>query len=255
MTMRNLFSLVAMIGVVLGLQGSARADIYLELVTSTGGDTGVLFLPGDVISYATPVGGLGGFDVAFTLAISNSPGTPSLASLTISNAVVGLSTPAASGTLTIYAKATNFTLPPGSPLKMDSNESATFISSTAGDTVTFKSYFDASNTAPGPPLASDVPDFVLGTGSPTVSIVSPGGSTGSLAANAAPTIVTRSGDFALSNVTTITLAAGSPPVVVSMNGATTVTAVVPEPSSMALAGLGALGLMGYGLRRRQVQGV
>jgi len=30
--------------------------------------------------------------------------------------------------------------------------------------------------------------------------------------------------------------------------------MVPEPSSLAIAGLGALGMIGYGLRRRKVLG-
>jgi len=40
----------------------------------------------------------------------------------------------------------------------------------------------------------------------------------------------------------------------NVTGASTVQAVVPEPSTMALSGLGALGLIGYGLRRRKAAG-
>ncbi len=34
----------------------------------------------------------------------------------------------------------------------------------------------------------------------------------------------------------------------------TVLALAPEPSTMAIAGLGALGMIGYGLRRRKALG-
>jgi hypothetical protein len=248
MTRRILFSLVATIGAVLGLQGSASAALTLELVSGASDVVGAPLGPNSM-SFA---GTVGAFDVTVTIAVTNSPGTAALGSLTITNFNVSLNGTASAGdnTLTIYAKATDYTLPPGSPLNMDSNESGTFVASTAGDKVTFTSYFDASNTAPGtlPPTG-----FTIGTPSPTVTITSTGGTTGSLSANAAPTLVTRSGMFALANVTTVTLSGSSSTVALGMNGATTVTGV-PEPSSMALAGLGALGLMGYGLRRRQAQG-
>ena len=42
---------------------------------------------------------------------------------------------------------------------------------------------------------------------------------------------------------------------INYSSATTLTSVpVPEPSTMAIAGLGALDMIGYGLRRRKVLG-
>jgi len=60
-------------------------------------------------------------------------------------------------------------------------------------------------------------------------------------------LITTSGTFSESQLVQITLKAGD-----EVNLTFNTSAVpVPEPSSMAIAGLGALGLIGYGLRRRK----
>jgi hypothetical protein len=256
MTRRMLFSLALMIGAVLGLQGSASADIYLELTDSGGNTTGILTNATDTISFTGTPGGAGGyFLVTLTTATSTAPGTPGAGTLTISNFTVSLTAAGVlaggSPTLTVDAKGTNFLFPSGMFLNMDSSESATATLSTAGDHSMFTSYFDASNTAPPP-----VGNFTIGTASPSLNLVSPGGTTGSVSANAATTGVTRTGAmYAIASETQISInVAGGTTAIVSMNGNTVITAAVPEPSSMTLAGLGTLGLIGYGLRRRRGQG-
>ncbi len=58
--------------------------------------------------------------------------------------------------------------------------------------------------------------------------------------------------YTLSNALNIYYAAGNSS---NINATTTLSAVaVPEPSTMAIAGLGALGMIGYGLRRRKALG-
>jgi len=59
-------------------------------------------------------------------------------------------------------------------------------------------------------------------------------------------------DFSLSQLVTITLAANSSQSLTIVTNAA--PSLVPEPSSMAIAGLGALGMIGYGLRRRKAMG-
>jgi hypothetical protein len=58
------------------------------------------------------------------------------------------------------------------------------------------------------------------------------------------------GTFSENQIFNITLGAGD---TANITITTTVTAV-PEPSTMAIAGLGALGMIGYGLRRRKALG-
>jgi hypothetical protein len=248
-----LFSLALMIGAVLGLQGRANADIFLELSDSGAHSTGLITNAGTIATYSGTSGVGGFFNVVITTAVSTAPGTPAAGTLTISNVTVTLTAAgvAAGGiqTLTIDAKGTDFLFPLGIPLKMDSSESATYTLSTAGDNSHFVSYFDSTNTA--------APPFTAGVASPALDIVSPGGNAGSVSSNAPTTLVARTmADYAIANETMISInTAGGTTAVVSMNGTTTITSgIVPEPSSMMLAGIGGLGLIGYGLRRRKALG-
>jgi hypothetical protein len=253
MTRRILFSLVAVIGSVLGLQGSARADIFLELKDDNVGDTLVLSHlggppAGNIITFN---GVVGNFDVGFTAAASNAPGAAQ-GRLDITNLVVSLVSGAGvSHTLTIAAKAVNFLNPPGSPLAFESSVTTTFRNSLAGDKLTFESWFDDSNTSPITGT-SNLPAFMVGQVLANTSFISPGGVQNSFSDDKGPISVTRGGFYALSNVTMITIS--STATTVNTTGASVVSQLVPEPSGMALAGLGALGMIGYGLRRRKVLG-
>jgi len=74
--------------------------------------------------------------------------------------------------------------------------------------------------------------------------------TWSPSSNSGSLLFTNSSTFSIGQALDITLAANDS-VTLTIN--TTVKAV-PEPSSMAIAGLGALGMIGYGLRRRKALG-
>jgi len=113
--------------------------------------------------------------------------------------------------------------------------------------------------------------FLFGSG--TFSLVSYGDNTNSNSSTtpvgtATPAVTTFGGSssvaftatgtgsppaYALYQVLTFTFAAGGGTASASTDS-TTSFAAVPEPSSMAIAGLGALGMIGYGLRRRKALG-
>jgi hypothetical protein len=68
-------------------------------------------------------------------------------------------------------------------------------------------------------------------------------------------VTTGATGFSISDPLTITLAAGSSASFTEVtNVAPHLVSVIPEPSSLAIAGIGALGLIGFGLRRRKAQG-
>src|SRR4051794_27729992 len=115
MTRRNLFPLVTLFGVVLGLQVSARADIFLELTDGGGSDTG-LIVNNVSPNQSTFSGTVGVFSVVVAFDTSNSPGTASLGTLNIHSIEVQLvpGTKTGSHTLTVYAKSTDYNLPAGS---------------------------------------------------------------------------------------------------------------------------------------------
>jgi len=241
-----------MIGVVMGFQGPASADIYLELSDNSGGTTGVLSNVGTGISFS---GSVGNFNVFLTAADTVS--STGLATLQITNLTVSLlpGTVLSGGdTLTIQSAATNLTLPLFTPLTLGSTGTVSFVSSSAGDSMSFQSFLDPNNATSGFPTS-----FGVGTGTSGFTLTSPGGTTSNAGTDTPVPDISRGGLYALSNITTITITAQAN-TSISTTGDTTATpqvnstAIVPEPSTMAIAGLGALGMIGYGLRRRKAQG-
>ncbi len=130
---------------------------------------------------------------------------------------------------------------------MDVNETLGYTSpGTNGALMTLQSNVSRSDGAPGNTTLT----FQSYSGTATPGLQTYNGSLGnSVAPNQMSTTFTRGATYMLNNV--LTLTAGDS--VINVNGTTGVTAV-PEPSSMAIAGLGALGMIGYGLRRRKALG-
>lgn len=136
------------------------------------------------------------------------------------------------------------------------NDSATFsVSGTSshsstGDSVTVTSLADTANgmfTGASIPPAAGLSGTVPTPSTTTASTYSftNGGLSGSLT-------FTNLGTFSLTQFLTINLAAGDNASITISS--TVVPSAVPEPSTMALACLGAMGLVGYGLRRRKTLG-
>jgi hypothetical protein len=155
--------------------------------------------------------------------------TPGAATLQIQSLdVKNLANGAASKPLTITLTDDNYTFPStiGSLLQLDSSFGGTFTNQTLGDTATFQSFVVSPATTTG------LQSFV-------VPISNPG--TSSFSLNVIPVNFTRPAAYTLTNVTTVSLNASFAQA--NLSGTTTVTAVTPEPMSLAclaLAGVGAL---------------
>jgi hypothetical protein len=131
-----------------------------------------------------------------------------------------------SKTLTVTVDQTGYTVPYAPTMLVNSSLSTTNIPT--GGTISFVSSLNGGMT-------------------PSVSLSGP---TVNNSIAAPPTLfsgVTR--PYTLDSTTTITIGAG----LTSNSTGTTTAFAVPEPSSMALAGLGAMGLIGYGVRRRKAR--
>jgi len=160
-----------------------------------------------------------------------------------SNIITIKNSSAGTATLELQATATGVTLPPGAHLILGCSTSAS-----AGDrnptldVTKVTSYADPGNVAFAHTVATGTLSGKPGiSGNPTVNYVFDKGG------NCDPVPFTRSGAYSVSQDIFITLAAGSD---INLTYTTGVTAT-PEPSSLAIAGLGALGLIGYGIRRRR----
>jgi len=138
------------------------------------------------------------------------------------------------GTITIVVNVTGLTSPSGAGTL---SETITGHEISGGSfTSSFVSVGDNSNTSTLGPATPP------GTQTPAVTTLN---GSSSVAFTAVPT-------YALDQVLTFTFS-GAGQISISSD-ATTTFAAVPEPSSMAIAGLGALGMIGYGLRRRKALG-
>jgi hypothetical protein len=129
----------------------------------------------------------------------------------------------------------------GAHLVMNSTIQGTSSNAQAGQTASGQTWIDTTNTLFGQPAAGTA-------GSLSGSANSSGATTYTFTNGGifGPVTVTRSGNFSLTEDVTLTLGAG-------FQGQITISASVnsvPEPSTLAVAALGSLGFIGYGLRRR-----
>jgi len=242
-----------MVGAMLCLQGSAQATLSIQLSDNSPASTVVFTTATNSIALVGIT--VGNFTISVTAATSNVPGDhPS--TLTISDTTITLNSGVAASitghTLQIKVSATDYSIPTGGSLTLGSSGGGTWNGSTSsGDTVAYRSWFDTTNSG----------TFGAGTGTAGITTTSNGGNPNSQSATDTSVAVSKAANslYALSSITTVTMfEAASKHTQVNTQGTTTVdgldVASVPEPSTMALAGLGALGLIGYGLRRRKAQG-
>jgi hypothetical protein len=182
-----------------------------------------------VITFTGPVGV---YSTNITTGFSNEPGDTfggllQISSLNAHNGSGG------QATLTATLEDTSFTQPATTSLALGSSLGLTVLRSTAGDSLSFQSYADPSNTQGGTAVTTGVQSFTF----PTVSTST------SFSDTATSVQFTGSGPYSMKNVTSLTLSALGQ---LNVSGTTTVSATsgVPEPASlgMLLVGTGVLAL-------------
>jgi len=249
--LRILAMAVATVGLVmLGDLRPARADI---LVTVSASGTTTAFLgtsnTGFTTSPSLSIGGASGYtDVGVTVttnytgsAISSlstgvtlAPNTTTPESLTVQ---VQLVTPVSPNTNNLL-----WLLPSSTPVLVSAGSSFAPQTGATSGTVATSTYFNSTSSTTTTGL----------TGTPVTSSTSiPGISPLNTSSMPNP-----SGTYTLSNILTLSnFTVSSSAVGVSFSyGGTSSVSSIPEPSSMAIAGIGALGMIGYGLRRRKALG-
>jgi hypothetical protein len=239
--LRNLISPIAAIVAILamGMATPARAD--LEIWAST---TGPTTSANEVAHVASGTGfqsvnytsTLGGFNIAALATSSNTPGTPTVGYLTGSTVTIQNNN-ASTATLWISLGDTIYNAPTGS-VTVNSHIGGSVTINGAANMMAFQSYVnsdDSQNGTTGVTGGAQNP-VITGPLSYTSDLFTP--------------IASLSSPYSITETFEITLSAGS---LINFGSNTTLTSV-PEPSTMAIAGLGALGMIGYGLRRRKALG-
>ncbi len=224
---------------------TAKATLEMTLSTSDGAapvtvvDNGA----GDTnpaVGQITFAGAVGNFSTVITAGTSNSPGANGVSILQTHNISVRDNT-ASRDTLTFSMSDTGFSNPEGTALQLGSSFAGTFLSTTAGESVTFQSYADNTNTQFGTATTAGLHSATLSNGSPAPVGFSTPDRTAAFSST---------GPYSLSDVTTISLSANGQ---ANVSGTTDVIqgagAPTPEPASLGVLALGAAALLAKRRRR------
>jgi hypothetical protein len=240
---RTTLPMMAVVGILAGgMATPARADLEILLSTDGTNWTEVAHdLSGTVTSYSNK--NFAGFTISMLSDDSNSPGTSSLAYLEGASLHV---TNNNSNVATLYIKLsdTGFKSPlnPGA-IVLDSRIGGSVTVGGVSNSLTFQSWVDPMDgeaTLTGLTAGTQTPNI---TGKPQKSY-----------SDDRSKLITHglTSTDSITEYFEIILNKGAR---VGFQSNTTLSALAPEPSGLVLAGLGALGLIGYGLRRRTPPGV
>jgi len=233
-------SAIAMMAAILALGTArpARADLEIQLSkTGLAGSytTVASAASGGSVSFSANNWNSSGFTIKTLATDSNSPGDPGLAFLDGSTTSL---TNTSGSTKTLYIKLgdtgwTSPTAPPGS-LLFDSSIGGVVGVARAANSLVFQSYVDPADGQ------NSTAGFTTGPQTPSVIAA------GSYGSDASINLFNLGPGYSMTQLYIVTLGAGAK---ISFTATTSLT-FVPEPSSLAIAGLGGLGLLGLGLRRR-----
>jgi len=236
---KRISTIAMMAGILaLGTARPARANLEIQLSKTGVGAYTTVAPPGTVFSSSNWNGS--GIAIANLGVGSNSPGSIGYAD--ISGSATSL-TNVSTSTETLYIKLgdtgfTDPTTPPGF-IVFESFISATVNTHGAktANALTFQSYVDPGNRQ------NYIGAGTITTGAQSLNIATAGGPASDVTDN----VSLLNAPYSVTEYLKVTLGAGGS---VNFSSITSLTAV-PEPSSLAIAGLGAMGLVGYGFRRRR----
>ena len=226
--------------------GPGAAQVAFDIPTTNGGATGAFSLGGyhldiDTVVDSFPgIGGIGTISTTIDILGSVTSSIPLTTTVMLVSSFTGVSgtvgTAGAPGSGSLSDPLLTWTSPSSTPVTVGSGTSfATNPGTVTSGLASSTTYFDS------PPAAT----FLTST-----PLVSSSQNNTNTTGNSANTLsAPDAGTYSLSQQVTLTdINIGAQ----SFNyGMTSSVTAVPEPSTMAIAGLGALGLIGYGLRRRR----
>jgi hypothetical protein len=249
------FAVVAVLGLA---SPSAHASITLSYGASDTG-TGQTTSGSGTNSLSVGPAQFGNFSVSLQTSTNDpsggatsNPGYSNIKTTTIAVRNTGSST----DTLTVIVSGQNFTAGPNDVVGF-SISGTTSGAFSGADQTSGQSFYSTSNTAyGGSPLSPGTGTKIDGTITST-GITSNGvGGTYQFPnnGNSTTTTFTNSGLFSLTQLLTLTLGASDgAQITITTQANGSAPAAVPEPSTMAIAALGTLGFVGYGLRRRKAR--
>lgn len=249
---RLLLGVACGLGMMALAAGEARAASLTLTVSESAGGASIAIADNSALDTNPAVGvidvnvallnpSLNNYTFTSLSANSNAPGTATVGALS-QNGTAVLNTGSGTGSLTITASDVDYNLPTGPAGRLASSASNTYTHANNGNTTTFTSWYNPSNTLNATDVASGTVNLIA------ASPPDPNSHSG----NGTPTITTPlTTPYGLTNTTVITLTGGSPGAAAQdqFTGSTTLAAV-PEPASLALM-LTAVPVTLFGALRRR----
>jgi len=258
----NMLTIAATLAMIVGWGGTGRAQTYeWEYSINGGAFTAPMNLltgsntPTDATASASPSGFGGNLTISISTA-SNNPGASNGSFLFNATTNVANNT-ASTVTVAVEVTETGFSMPTG-PGNLNGTVGSVTVFQTNefgnSATATFSNTWGALDPGNGAFTPTNQTNS-YGAGPLTAS----GGATtngpdGTLSYSGNPFTAGSSYSMTVANTVQVSSNATSTDKVNLTYTPSGTSGVVPEPSTMALAGLGALGLIGYGLRRRKALG-
>jgi hypothetical protein len=229
-------SLTAMAAaLVLGHSAPARANLQIQINGTEVGSP----ISSDTVAFSGTKGGL-----TFNLLATNSdsPGEGATALLTGASLTVTNKT-GSTHTVIITLGDTGFTTPTAPPgyIALNSSVGGSVNKLNAKNALVFQSYVDPTDKQ------NNLSGFTPGPQTPDIT----GTSSLSFNDSASTSITSLAATYSITEYFKLTLGPKETLNETLNFGSTTTLTLLPEPSSMAIAGLGMLGMIGYGVRRRR----
>lgn len=234
---------IAAMAVIAALSGVQSAHALEEVSITVDGNTQSFTAPNGQLASGS-VTNFHGVTITAT-SLSNSPNTGGTSVFVLGSTIQVKDVDGLNHTVVISVGDTNFAAPTTPPAlsALSSISGTVVIGGTSSSTISLQSYINQDNSQNG----------TTGVTTGLQNTLTQGGLNAAgtyVLANGTATVGSLSTGYSMTSVTDISLKAGA-----NFNVSTQVSLTsVPEPSTMAIAGLGALGMIGYGLRRRKALG-
>jgi hypothetical protein len=245
--LRRLISpIAAVVGILaFGATTPARADLEIWLSDDNFTTHTVVAMAASGSTATFTSGTFNGITFDTLTGKSNSPGTATLSKV-LGSTLDMINSTSSDKTVYIRIGDTGFTMPVTPPnISVNSHIGGSVVGTNLANVMNFQSFVDPSNG-----------QNFTGAGTFSTSLQTPAITTGSFSDDALGTITSLGSPYSITQQFKVILGASGGEINFGTN--TTLEQVpstsVPEPSTLALTGLGALGLIGYGLRRRKALG-
>jgi len=229
----------------------AAADILITVSDGNPADTVTSYTNSN--TWDATGAAIGGYSLSIETVTTNFPGTGSIGGISTTVNVLGLSGTPQTLTVTVQLVNYNSTTPSSSTNLLWTGPTFSPAAVTAGASFAPQSYITGGTVTTNTYFAATASPSTTGIGASTISADQTYNNVGGSSGVNSVAVPNTAGSYTLSQTVTLSgLVDSNPGAPFNFGGTSSVLAA--EPSSLAFAGLGALSMIGFGLRRRRALG-